>query len=113
MSTSDKGLQAKFDLLSKSSGGKDGKVSLENIKKWLMQAGVIGKDTGITDSDVDSVFSKSTKDKKEIDFAEFKEFISALAGEKGMNLKDLTEKLGGKKSEEKEEGAGKVPGGCK
>ncbi|GBM61853.1 hypothetical protein AVEN_265500-1 [Araneus ventricosus] len=113
MSASDKGLQAKFDLLCKSSGGKEGILSLENIKKWLAQTGVMGKDTGITDSDVDNAFSKSAKDKGGIDFAEFKEFISTLAGDKGVNLKELTEKLGTGKPAQKAEESAKVPGGCK
>ncbi|GIX84970.1 hypothetical protein CEXT_679281 [Caerostris extrusa] len=63
---SDKGLQTKFELQCKTSGAKEDKLTIQSIQKWLKESGVIGKDTGITDSDVQTVWTTIVKDKKNL-----------------------------------------------
>ncbi|GBO29016.1 hypothetical protein AVEN_218559-1 [Araneus ventricosus] len=84
----EKGMQAVFETFAK-----DGKISLDCIKKWFKEAAVIGKDTGITEADVDAAVAKSSKDKKGLDFAGIKECVNALAKEKKAEPKELMEKL--------------------
>ncbi|GBL98809.1 hypothetical protein AVEN_8683-1 [Araneus ventricosus] len=84
----EKGLQTVFETFAK-----DGKISPDCIKKWFKEAAVIGKDTGITEADVDAAFAKTSKDKKGLEFADVKECVTALAKEKKVELKELMEKL--------------------
>ncbi|GBL97621.1 hypothetical protein AVEN_49133-1 [Araneus ventricosus] len=85
---SEKGMQTVFETLAK-----DGKIALDAIKKWFKEAAVIGKDTGISEADVDAAVAKTSKDKKGLEFAEIKECVNALAKEKKVELKELMEKL--------------------
>ncbi|GFY37162.1 EF-hand domain-containing protein [Trichonephila inaurata madagascariensis] len=90
----DKNFQEAFDLICTTSGGKDGKLTFENIKQWFKQAGVIGPETGITDTDVQTAFSEAVKDEKEADFTKTKELVSSLGKAKDKDPKELMEKLG-------------------
>ncbi|GIY08553.1 uncharacterized protein CDAR_432781 [Caerostris darwini] len=90
---SDKGLQTKFDLQCKTAGAAEGKLPIPSIIKWLKETGVVSKDTGITDSEVEATCTKTAKDKKSMDFAEFKECLNAIAKEKKLEPKDLLNKL--------------------
>ncbi|GIY33782.1 uncharacterized protein CEXT_386501 [Caerostris extrusa] len=90
---SDKGLQTKFDLQCKTAGAADDKLPIPSIIKWLKETGVVSKDTGITDSEVESSMHQTAKDKKSMGFAEFKECLSAIAKEKKLEPKELLNKL--------------------
>ncbi|GBL77856.1 hypothetical protein AVEN_143202-1 [Araneus ventricosus] len=89
----EKGMQTVFETFAK-----DGKIAPECLKKWFKEAAVIGKDTGITEADVDAAVAKSSKDKKGLEFAEVKECVNALAKEKKVEPKELMGKLAAMKS---------------
>ncbi|GBO14659.1 hypothetical protein AVEN_108761-1 [Araneus ventricosus] len=84
----EKGMQTVFETFAK-----DGKIAPEVLKNWFKEAAVIGKDTGITEADVDAAVAKTSKDKKGLEFAEIKECVNALAKEKKVEPKELMEKL--------------------
>ncbi|GFQ71012.1 ATP-dependent DNA helicase [Trichonephila clavata] len=68
---SDKGLQTKFELFCKSVGETEKKLSLENVKKWFRQAGILGDQKEVSDSDVSKAFSEVAKEKQAIDYSEW------------------------------------------
>ncbi|GIY07453.1 hypothetical protein CDAR_240301 [Caerostris darwini] len=85
-------LKSAFDIFSQNEGAKDGKTP-EGVKKWLKQSGITGKDTGITDSDVDTALSKSSKDKKTVDLSELKECMKNISQDKKIDVKEILTKL--------------------
>ncbi|GFU23245.1 uncharacterized protein NPIL_501231 [Nephila pilipes] len=89
----EKGLQAAFDMFCQVTGMKNGQLTLDNVKKWLKQAGVIGNDTGITDEDANNAISKASEDKKTMDFEELQKCIEDVAQQKGIEPKELMDKL--------------------
>ncbi|GBN10233.1 hypothetical protein AVEN_63714-1 [Araneus ventricosus] len=93
MTSSDKGLWAKFELLCKSATETDDKLPLEDIVKWFKHKEVISKDTGITEADVEAAFSKLAKDKNGMEYSEFTEMLTEFAREKSIDIAELKEKL--------------------
>ncbi|GFU23244.1 EF-hand domain-containing protein [Nephila pilipes] len=91
---SEKNLQAAFEIFCKAEGGKDGKLSVDGMKKWFRQAGIITKDTGITDTDVDKAFSVVVENKEGVTFTELKECVISIAKDKNLDHKELLNKLG-------------------
>ncbi|GFU23246.1 uncharacterized protein NPIL_501241 [Nephila pilipes] len=90
---SDKGLQTKFELFAKSAGETEKKLSLENVKRWFKQSGIIGEETGIDNSDVEKAFKKVAKEKLAVDYSELKELIGSLSIEKKIDPQQLMQKL--------------------
>ncbi|GFU23243.1 uncharacterized protein NPIL_501211 [Nephila pilipes] len=88
----EKNFQEAFDLLC-ATGGKGDKLTFDSIKQWFKQAGVIGMELGITDSEVQSAFEKAAKDQKEADFSQVKELLTTLGNEKKIDPTELMEKL--------------------
>ncbi|GIY08551.1 uncharacterized protein CDAR_432761 [Caerostris darwini] len=86
-------LKSAFDIFSQNEGAKDGKINFDGVKKWLKQSGITGKDTGITDSDVDTALSKSSKDKKTVDLSELKECMKNISQDKKIDVKEILTKL--------------------
>ncbi|GBM47264.1 hypothetical protein AVEN_136855-1 [Araneus ventricosus] len=82
------GLEEVFETFAK-----DGKISLSCLKKWFKEAAVIGKDTGISEADVDAAVAESSKRHKILDFSAIKECVNALADLKKIEPKELMEKL--------------------
>ncbi|GBO35221.1 hypothetical protein AVEN_170287-1, partial [Araneus ventricosus] len=70
----------------------DVKLPTGTIIDWLKQAGIIGKETGISESDVNKILAKVGGDEK-ISFEELQTCIVNLAEEKGINPKELMDKL--------------------
>ncbi|GFR16074.1 EF-hand domain-containing protein [Trichonephila clavata] len=96
---SDKGLQTKFELFCKSVGETEKKLSLENVKKWFRQAGILGDQKEVSDSDVSKAFSEVAKEKQAIDYSEVKELIGSLCMQKGIDPQELMRKLSGSPQE--------------
>ncbi|GFX23135.1 EF-hand domain-containing protein [Trichonephila clavipes] len=96
---SDKGLQTKFELFCKSVGETEKKLSLENVKKWFRQAGILGEQAEVSDSDVSKAFSEVAKEKQAIDYSEVKELIGNLCIQKGIDPQQLMRKLSGSPQE--------------
>ncbi|KAF8766798.1 hypothetical protein HNY73_019827 [Argiope bruennichi] len=87
------GIQAVFELICKTTGISDGKIPMENILNWLKQAGIISKDTGISEHDINKIHAKLSKDKKYMTVEELQKCIVNLAKEKKMDPKELMDKL--------------------
>ncbi|GFS50604.1 EF-hand domain-containing protein [Trichonephila inaurata madagascariensis] len=96
---SDKGLQTKFELFCKSVGETEKKLSLENVKKWFRQAGILGDQKEVSDSDVSKAFSEVAKEKQAIDYSEVKELIGNLCIQKSIDPQQLMRKLSGSPQE--------------
>ncbi|GFX23133.1 uncharacterized protein TNCV_2932971 [Trichonephila clavipes] len=89
----DKGLQSAFDNFCQVTGAKTGKLPIENILKWFKHAGVLGKDTGITDADADEAIKKASEDKKTMEFIELQACLEDVARKKEIEPKELMDKL--------------------
>ncbi|GFQ71010.1 uncharacterized protein TNCT_359781 [Trichonephila clavata] len=91
---SDKNFQAAFEVFSKAEGGKDGKLTVDGLKKWFKQTGLINKDTGITDGEVEKAFAATAKDKEGMTFSELKECVGRITKMKKLDQKEVLNKLG-------------------
>ncbi|GBO35219.1 hypothetical protein AVEN_170285-1 [Araneus ventricosus] len=87
------GIKAVFDLICKTTGIADGKLPIAAIINWLKQAGIVSKETGITESDVNKTHAKTAEDKKKMTVEELQMSIVNLAKEKKMDPKELMDKL--------------------
>ncbi|GIY07452.1 hypothetical protein CDAR_240291 [Caerostris darwini] len=88
---SEKNLKDAFQLLASTSGGEDGNLSGNVIKKWFKQSGIIGKE--ITDHDLQDVLEKTVPDMNAVDFADLKQCLANLALEKKVDPKEMMDKL--------------------
>ncbi|GIY08552.1 uncharacterized protein CDAR_432771 [Caerostris darwini] len=93
MDTMKSGVQAIFDLIVKTTGAKDGKLPINTIISWLKHAGIVGKDTGISESDVRKTHSKAATDKKNMDLNDLQQTITNIAKQKDLDPKTLLDKL--------------------
>ncbi|GFS87105.1 hypothetical protein NPIL_254561 [Nephila pilipes] len=79
-----------FDLYCNTTESDENKLPFDTIKKWLLRAGVIGTETGITQSDVEEAFSNAPE---EIEVSELKECLADMAKKKMLDPKGIMEKL--------------------
>ncbi|GBN10232.1 hypothetical protein AVEN_63713-1 [Araneus ventricosus] len=92
--------------------GNQGKLLLEDAKKWFEEANIIGKKPGKTESEFDESFAKVAKDKASMTYEEFKSYIQTLAKDVKLEANELIDKLVASQedktedSEEKTEKAG-------
>jgi len=88
------GLKEQFGAFSRfGDSTSDGKqITLSNCDKWMKQAHVIdGKK--ITTTDTSIAFKKLFKTAKKVGFEDFKRYVEDLGKSKGMEGKDILEKL--------------------
>ncbi|GFQ78759.1 hypothetical protein TNCT_505451 [Trichonephila clavata] len=88
-----KDLEDTFDIMCETNQSVDGKLSVANVKKWFRHAEVVGLATGINDKDVENAFTKVSKDKKSVDFEEFKKMVENLARSRKSDPNDLFAQL--------------------
>ncbi|GIX72313.1 hypothetical protein CEXT_596471 [Caerostris extrusa] len=69
------------------------RLSTERVKEWFVLAGIVGTETGITNNDVEEVFSKILKGKTDMEYGELKNCVHELAKERQLDAKGLKEKL--------------------
>ncbi|GFV87125.1 hypothetical protein TNCV_5113431 [Trichonephila clavipes] len=92
--------QAAFDSVRESAGLTEEKLSPEAVKKWFKNAGLVGEESGITDTEIEKAIVKHAKDMQGITASELKQCVSTLATEKKKEANEFIEKLS-RASEEK------------
>ncbi|GFY71747.1 hypothetical protein TNIN_265881 [Trichonephila inaurata madagascariensis] len=88
-----KDLEDTFDIMCETNQSEDGKLSVDNVKNWFRHAEVVGLATGINDKDVEKTFTNVSKDKKGVDFEEFKKMVENLARSRKSDPNDLFAQL--------------------
>ncbi|GIY25077.1 hypothetical protein CEXT_550421 [Caerostris extrusa] len=86
-------LHSMFKLYCNATESTTERLSTERVKEWFVLAGIVGTKTGITNDDVEEVFSKILKGKTDMGYEELKNCITELAKERQLDAKGLKERL--------------------
>ncbi|GFR11012.1 hypothetical protein TNCT_107521 [Trichonephila clavata] len=94
--------QSAFDSIREAAGVTEEKLSPEAVKKWFKKAGLVGDETGLTDTEIEKAMVKHAKDMQGITASELKQCVTTLATEKKKEASEFIEKLSQVKEEKKQ-----------